>query len=212
VAPAVITDQLMLEFAIGGAALGNLSAFYFYSYVAMQVPTGMIADRWGPRRLLTAGAGVAALGTALFAFAPTLFWANMGRLLIGASVAVAFVSMLKLASHWFAPKQYALASGMALLMGVVGGVVAGVPLRFLVEAFGWRGGDGRLGGADRPCFASHLAARARRPGRARLRQPLPGRAWRARRILAVARPDGSAVLPQHLDPHRRCRSAFPARC
>ena len=139
VAPAVITDQLMLEFSIGGAALGNLSAFYFYSYVAMQVPTGMIADRWGPRRLLTAGAGVAALGTALFAFAPTLFWANMGRLLIGASVAVAFVSMLKLASHWFAPKQYALASGMALLMGVVGGVVAGVPLRFLVEAFGWRG-------------------------------------------------------------------------
>jgi len=138
VAPAVITEQLMTEFAITGAALGNLSAFYFYSYVAMQIPTGMIADRWGPRRLLTAGAGVAALGTALFAFAPTIFWANMGRLLIGASVAVAFVSMLKLASHWFAPKQYALASGMALLMGVVGGVVAGVPLRFLVEAFGWR--------------------------------------------------------------------------
>ena len=138
VAPAVITDQLMTEFAITGAALGNLSAFYFYSYVAMQIPTGMIADRWGPRRLLTVGAGVAALGTALFAFAPTIFWANMGRLLIGASVAVAFVSMLKLASHWFAPKQYALASGMALLMGVVGGVVAGVPLRYLVEAFGWR--------------------------------------------------------------------------
>ena len=138
VAPAVITDQLMTEFAITGAALGNLSAFYFYSYVAMQIPTGMIADRWGPRRLLTVGAGVAALGTALFAFAPTIFWANMGRLLIGASVAVAFVSMLKLASHWFAPKQYALASGMALLMGVVGGVVAGVPLRFLVETFGWR--------------------------------------------------------------------------
>lgn len=138
VAPAVITDQLMAEFAIGGAALGNLSAFYFYSYVAMQIPTGVMADRWGPRRLLTAGAGVAALGTAIFAVAPDLGWASFGRLLIGASVAVAFVSMLKLASHWFAPRQYALASGMALLMGVVGGVVAGVPLRLLVEAFGWR--------------------------------------------------------------------------
>ncbi|MCF8199185.1 MAG: MFS transporter [Sulfuritalea sp.] len=138
VAPAVITDQLMTEFAIGGAALGNLSAFYFYSYVAMQIPTGMIADRWGPRRLLTAGAGVAALGTALFAFAPDIYWASVGRLLIGGSVAVAFVSMLKLASHWFSPQQYALASGMALLMGVVGGVVAGVPLRFVVEAVGWR--------------------------------------------------------------------------
>ena len=138
VAPAVMTDKLMTEFAISGAALGNLSAFYFYSYVAMQIPTGVIADRWGPRRLLSIGAGGAALGTLVFAFAPDLFWAGAGRLLIGASVAVAFVSMLKLASHWFSPQQYALASGMALLMGVVGGVVAGVPLRLLVEAFGWR--------------------------------------------------------------------------
>ena len=138
VAPAVMTDRLMTDFAIGAAALGNLSAFYFYSYVAMQVPTGIMADRWGPRRLLTAGAGVAALGTALFAFSPSLFWANAGRLLIGASVAVAFVSMLKLATHWFAPRQFAMVSGMALFCGVVGGVFAGVPLRLLVESFGWR--------------------------------------------------------------------------
>ena len=138
VAPAVITDRLMAEFSIGAAALGNLSAFYFYSYVAMQVPTGIIADRWGPRRLLTLGATVAAVGTLLFAAAPGIAWANAGRLLIGASVAVAFVSMLKLAGHWFAPRQYALVSGMALFMGVVGGVVAGVPLRLAVEAWGWR--------------------------------------------------------------------------
>ncbi len=138
VAPAVITDRLMTDFGIGAAALGNLSAFYFYSYVAMQVPTGVIADRWGPRKLLAAGAGLAALGTALFALAPGIGWANAGRLLIGGSVAVAFVSMLKLASHWFAPRQFALVSGMALFMGVVGGVFAGVPLRLLVEAFGWR--------------------------------------------------------------------------
>ncbi|GAB4175610.1 MAG: MFS transporter [Rhodocyclaceae bacterium] len=138
VAPAVITDKLMTDFSIGAAALGNLSAFYFYSYVAMQIPTGIIADRWGPRRLLTLGAGVAALGSALFAAAPDPYWANAGRLLIGGSVAVAFVSMLKLATHWFTPRQFTLASGMALLVGVIGGVVAGVPLRMLVDAFGWR--------------------------------------------------------------------------
>jgi MFS family permease len=180
VAPAVITDQLMTEFMIGGAALGNMSAFYFYSYVAMQIPTGMIADRWGPRRLLTVGAGVAALGTALFAIAPNIFWANMGRLLIGASVAVAFVSMLKLASHWFAPKQYALASGMALLMGVVGGVVAGGAAALSGGVLRLAAGDGRLGGGHRRALRRDLAARARRSGRARLCQPLPGRAWRAR--------------------------------
>jgi MFS family permease len=138
VAPAVMTDALMIEFSIGAAPLGNLAAFYFYSYVAMQIPTGIIADRWGPRRLLTLGAAIASLGGALFALAPSLFWANAGRLLIGASVAVAFVSMLKLATHWFTPRQFTLASAMALLVGVVGGVFAGVPLRVLVESFGWR--------------------------------------------------------------------------
>lgn len=138
VAPAVMTDQLMAEFAIGGAALGNLSAFYFYAYVAMQIPTGVMADRFGPRRVLAAGAGLSALGSLLFAFAPDFGWAGIGRLLVGASVAVAFVSTLKLANHWFPPQQYALASGMALFFGVVGGVMAGVPLRLLVENFGWR--------------------------------------------------------------------------
>lgn len=138
VAPAVLTDRLMADFALGGAALGNLSAFYFYTYVAMQVPTGILADRWGPRRLLTLGAGVATVGTALFAWAPTLAWAGAGRLLIGASVAVAFVCMMKLATHWFTPRQFTLATGMALFVGVVGGVTAGVPLRALVEVFSWR--------------------------------------------------------------------------
>ena len=138
VAPAVMTDRLMAEFAIGGAALGNLSAFYFYAYVAMQIPTGLLADRWGPRRLLITGATVATFGTLVFAWAPTLAWASFGRLLIGGSVAVAFVSMLKLASCWFAPRQFALASGMALFIGIMGGVFGGVPLRALVDAFGWR--------------------------------------------------------------------------
>ena len=138
VAPAVISDRLMAEFAISGAALGNLSAFYFYSYVAMQIPTGVLADRWGARKLLTTGAALAAVGTVLFAMSPDLGWASVGRLLIGGSVAVAFVSMLKLATHWFAPRQFALASGMALFVGIVGGVVGGVPLRMLVDAFGWR--------------------------------------------------------------------------
>ena len=138
VSPAVMTDQLMAEFAIGGAALGNLSAFYFYAYVVMQIPTGLLADRWGPRKLLTSGAAVAAVGGLLFAMSPSLAWAGAGRLLVGASVAVGFVSMLKLSAHWIAPQRFALVSGLLLMMGLIGGVSAGVPLRLLMDAFGWR--------------------------------------------------------------------------
>jgi len=128
----------MTDFAIHAAALGNLSGFYFYSYVAMQVPTGILADRWGPRKLLTLGCAVATLGTLLFALAPNILWASAGRLLIGGSVAVAFVALLKLSAHWLPQKRYALASGLALCIGVTGAVFAGVPLRLLVDAFGWR--------------------------------------------------------------------------
>ncbi len=139
VAPAVITRELMREFALGAAALGNLAAFYYYSYVAMQIPAGVLADRWGPRRVLTAGAAIAAAGTLLFALAPGYAAAGLGRLLIGGSVGVAFVAMLKLAGHWFAPTRFAMLSGLALACGILGAVSAGVPLRLLVDAFGWRG-------------------------------------------------------------------------
>jgi sugar phosphate permease len=138
VAPAVMTEQLMAEFAIGGAALGNLSAFYFYAYVAMQIPTGLLADRWGPRRLLASGTAVASVGGLLFALAPTFALAAAGRFLVGASVAVGFVSMLKLSSHWIAPNRFALVSGLLLMTGLIGGVFASVPLRLAVDAFGWR--------------------------------------------------------------------------
>jgi nitrate/nitrite transporter NarK len=138
VAPAVITAELSAAFSLTAAALGNLSAFYFYSYVAMQIPTGILVDRYGARRLLTTGAAVAAIGTAVFALAPNLFWANTGRLLIGGSVGVAFVAMLKLASHWMPPSRFATASGIALAVGVFGAVFAGAPLRVLVNEFGWR--------------------------------------------------------------------------
>ncbi len=138
VAPAVITAELSQAFGLTAAALGNLSAFYFYSYVAMQIPTGMLADRFGPRVLLTVGSAIAGVGTAVFAAAPDTWTANLGRLLIGGSVGVAFVSMLKLASHWMPARQFALASGVALTVGVFGGVFAGAPLRIMVDEFGWR--------------------------------------------------------------------------
>lgn len=138
VAPAVMTDYLMADFNIGAAALGNLSAFYFYSYVAVQIPTGILADYWGPKKLLTAGAFIAALGAFLFAAAPNILFANLGRLLIGGSVGVGWVALLMLSIHWFPPRRFAMTSGLGLFFGIAGAVSAGVPLRILADQFGWR--------------------------------------------------------------------------
>ena len=138
VAPAVMTAELMREFEINAAALGNLSAFYFYSYVAMQIPTGILADLWGPRRLLSLGAVFAGMGTLVFALGQTFVWVCVGRFLIGGSVAVAFVGLLQVANNWFPARHYSMVAGVALFFGIVGAVAAGPPLRLLVNHYDWR--------------------------------------------------------------------------
>ncbi|MCK5541728.1 MAG: MFS transporter [Desulfobacterales bacterium] len=139
VAPGVMTQELMQDFNISASGLGHLSALYFYSYVAMQIPTGILVDTLGPRKLLTAGCIVAGIGTILFALSPGFFWAGLGRLLIGGSVAVAFVGLLKLSSSWFPKKFYAFVAGNALSIGLIGAITAGPPLRFFMDTFNWRG-------------------------------------------------------------------------
>jgi sugar phosphate permease len=138
VAPAVMVDELMREFHIGGALLGNLSATYFYSYTVMQIPSGLLADGIGPRRLSAAAAFLAAAGTLMFGLADHLWMAYAGRLLVGAAVGVAFVTCMKLAGHWFPANRFATVTGVALLLGNFGGVLAGVPLSEAVSFFGWR--------------------------------------------------------------------------
>jgi sugar phosphate permease len=138
VAPAVITRELAAEFELTAAALGNLSALYFYSYVLIQIPTGVLVDRYGPRRILALGAAGAAAGALLFAGASSFTFVGLGRLLIGASVGVAFVAMMKLSTHWFHPSRFAVVAGLALGTGMVGALGAGAPLRWLADGFGWR--------------------------------------------------------------------------
>ncbi len=137
-APAVMVEELMRDFSIGGALLGNLSAAYFYSYALMQIPSGLLVDSVGPRKVSTWGCFVAAIGILIFAWGPNLWFAYLGRLLIGCSVAVAWVSCMKLAGNWFPSNRFASVTGIALLFGNIGGVLAGVPLSELVSWFGWR--------------------------------------------------------------------------
>lgn len=138
VAPAVMVDELMTDFDIGAALLGNLSATYFYAYAAMQIPSGLLADAIGPRRLSATAALIASIGIFLFALAPGIWLAYLGRFLIGASVAVAFVACMKLAGHWFPTNRFATITGVALLLGNFGGILAGVPLAEAIALFGWR--------------------------------------------------------------------------
>lgn len=138
-APAVMTSELMRDFHIGAASLGNLSAFYFYFYVAMQIPIGTLTGTWGPRKLLVCGALLAASGQFLFGTTDHLAIACAGRAIIGGSTAVGWLVTLRLAAHWFPQNRFGMVSGLGLLFGNLGALFAQVPLRVAVEHFGWRG-------------------------------------------------------------------------
>jgi sugar phosphate permease len=138
-APAVMTAELMRDFDIGAASLGNLSAFYFYFYVAMQIPVGALTDSWGPRKLLVWGAISAAAGQCLFGITSNFALACAGRAIIGGSTAVGWLVVLRLAAHWFPNRRFATVSGLGLFAGNLGALFAQVPLRLAVEYFGWRG-------------------------------------------------------------------------
>ena len=138
-APAVMTAELMRDLHIGAASLGNLSAFYFYFYVAMQIPVGALTGSWGPRKLLVCGAISAAAGQFLFGATSNFALACAGRAIVGGSTAVGWLVVLRLAAHWFPKSQFGMISGLGLLFGNLGALFAQVPLRLAVEHFGWRG-------------------------------------------------------------------------
>ena len=138
VSPSVMTNDLMKTFQINGAGLGNLSAFYFYAYLIMQVPVGMLLDKYSPRLLTALAILICSASTFLFAQTSSLGLACLARALIGAGAAFAAVSCFKLATLWFKPKRFALVSGLCMTAAMLGGVFGQMPLSFLTQSVGWR--------------------------------------------------------------------------
>ncbi len=138
VSPSVMVEQLMRDFAVTGAIIGNLSAVYFYAYAVLQMPVGLAHDRWGPRRVLTVMSLVAGSGALVFAMAPSVEIAYIGRALIGTGSAFALVGSMVLASRWLPQRNFAFFTGIALSIGLLGGAAGQGPLAFLVQMLGWR--------------------------------------------------------------------------
>lgn len=137
ISPGVMIPELMQTFHISATALGNLSAFYYYAYNPMQIPAGVLMDRFGPRRILTIAVGACAIGTAIFGSTDLLAVATLGRFLTGFGSAFAFVGVLKLASIWLPPDRFAMVSGLTTSLGMVGAIFGQIALSKLVQEVGW---------------------------------------------------------------------------
>lgn len=138
VSPAVMTQELMQDLRIGAGGLGILSAFYYYAYTPMQLPAGLLLDRFGPRILLTAACFICAAGALLLSFAHGLGAASLGRFCMGIGSAFAFTGTLILVSRWFPGHYFAILAGVLQLLSSVGALIGAEPLARAVNQFGWR--------------------------------------------------------------------------
>ncbi|RJQ56406.1 MAG: MFS transporter [Desulfobacteraceae bacterium] len=109
----------------------------------MQIPSGILADSWGPRRTITMGCVVSAFGSVLFGLAHTLPMAYVGRFLVGLGVSVIFIPILKIITEWFDRKRFAAMSGITLLVGNAGALLAATPLAIMADRIGWRAASER---------------------------------------------------------------------
>jgi sugar phosphate permease len=138
VCPAVVAPELTKTFQISGTSLGVLASGYFYSYAIMQIPVGLLSDRWGTRKTITLFSAAAAVGALLLALAPTFGFAIFARILVGLGVSATFVGSLRTLAVWFKGHEYARVTGLFMAMGGIGWFSAATPLAVLTEGFGWR--------------------------------------------------------------------------
>jgi sugar phosphate permease len=140
VSPAVMAVDIMHDMGLGAPAMGLLASVFFFTYGAMQLPSGLLADSLGPRKTLPLFFSLAGFGALLFGMADTVLGLVIGRALMGFGVSVIFICGIKLISRWFPPMAFARMSGIYLGVGGLGLILGSGPTAALCALTGWRMG------------------------------------------------------------------------
>ncbi|MCL1811412.1 MAG: MFS transporter [Methanomassiliicoccaceae archaeon] len=121
-----------------GGSIGLLSSVYFWTYTAMQIPSGLLADHLGPRKATFIFLSVAAAGSFLTCLGTEFWEIVLGKMLIAAGMAVIYIPLMKIISVWFSKADFPLLTGIVIAVGNVGAIAATAPLKMLADALGWR--------------------------------------------------------------------------
>jgi MFS family permease len=138
ISPSAMEFSLRYHFNLSATGFGLLSSTYYYAYVPMQLPVGILMDRFGPRRLLTFACLICVIGTLMFANTSLLYIAMIGRFLVGMGSAFAFVGVLKIATIWLPENKLAMVAGMTSALGTIGAMIGDNALAYIVNATTWQ--------------------------------------------------------------------------
>ena len=136
---AVIAPDLIADTGIGPSALGMLTATYFITFAAFQLPLGLLLDRFGPRKVEAVLLLFAALGAFIFAKAHSLLGLVAGRACIGLGVSACLMAAFKAYTLWFPKEKWPLINGLQMAAGGLGALAATSPVAVALQFTDWRG-------------------------------------------------------------------------
>ena len=136
---AVIAPDLVADIGLNPSDLGLLTAAYFLTFAAFQLPLGVLLDRFGPRKTEAVLLLFAALGAFVFSRAETVTGLLIGRALIGFGVSACLMAAFTAFVIWFPARQLPLINGFQMAAGGLGAVAGTVPVQTALEVTNWRG-------------------------------------------------------------------------
>ena len=129
----VLLTHFMADFHLNAFSAGILASAFYFVYVLLQTPAGLVMDKYGPRRLLSGGAVVCGFGCLLIAYSQTFLMAMLARILIGLGASFAFVGSIYIVGEWFPKSRFALMVGLAETFWMFGTILGNVYLSKLIE-------------------------------------------------------------------------------
>lgn len=125
------------RFSISPSVLSGFVVLQIVVYAGMQIPAGVLLDRYGSRVMISAGALIMASAQMLLALTESLPLAVAARVLVGVGDAMTFISVLRLVPQWFAPRRVPLVSQLTGIFGQIGQILSALPLMLLLNGPGW---------------------------------------------------------------------------
>jgi sugar phosphate permease len=128
------------RFDAGASAISFFTVLQLLVYAGLQIPVGLLVDRFGSRAMIAGGAFLMGLGQLQLAFADSIPGGVAGRVLVGAGDAMTFISVIRLIPLWFAPARVPLVTQLTGMSGQLGQLISVVPFAFVLHSLGWTPG------------------------------------------------------------------------
>lgn len=125
------------RFGISASQLASFTMLQLLVYAGMQVPVGLLVDRFGPRQVLLTGVLLLTAAQAAFAFAPSYPLALVARVFVGMGDAMTFICVIRLVSSWFPARRIPLVTTLTGTIGQGGAIIAALPMTWALREVGW---------------------------------------------------------------------------